>query len=242
VTPSTPSNVIAPVADSHWQILDTDVVEAASLPEKQSYANDLFELSIQAIFNHVERHLTKYPDAKNEETAINLPALSIDGRHYRVAVASSAGGTTLIVQRIQPGGYSGAVGDAMAGISTEDFKALLDRPDELQRIFDESLAEGKLLVTQPPHGDVMIIGGDDYEKRLEAKDSAFIPVMKNTTNLIKAYLDHLERLPVHEETLFDKRRALSTKIAAEQEKNLTRSQKFGRFMSKLWREFLIDMR
>lgn len=217
----TSSAQLGGLSNDHWKVLDAPLPEPSTIQETKRVATSYFETSVEAIFLHVSQNAQKYPSATQVEAngnpaPIHLPALLMNDRYYQVSTSSSQTGTYVRIQRVQPGTKQDAVGDAIGRLSTAEFDALMSEPEKLQAVFDEALAEGQMMLLQTPAGEVIVIGGDDFEKRLEAKDEPYLLIIRKTTELIKNYIDEVERLPINVETLLDKRRALSQQILARQ--------------------------
>lgn len=233
---------------SNWSALEIPLPETPTVDESRSIAARYFETAVEGIFSHVSQLPKEYLTATqfNEDgdpLPIHLPAISMDGRYYQATTSSSKAGTVLKIQRVQPGSKQDSIGDALERLTLDEFNALLDEPEQLGELFDDALTESQLLLIQVPAGEVIVIGGDDYEKRLEPKDEPYLPIVRKTTELLKAYIEQVEKLPVHIETLYDKRRALAERLLAQQAlsavevDSLSKESKVRFFMRYLWRTF-----
>ena len=230
---------IATLSPNHWNILNAPVPTAFELEQIKEHGNQLFDTSVLAIYNHIERNPLKYAGVEDSDNALGLPAIPLGGKYYQVIVSSSEISTVLSVQRVHPESPADDIGNALERISVEDFTRLLDDPQELERVMDEALSDGKLLLAQRPYSDVLIIGGDDYEKRVEYKDAAYATIVTNVARLIKSYLEQLDSLTLSKETLHDKRRALAEKVRTEQaaaNKPEGRMRRFGKQLVRLFLE------
>ena len=230
---------LATLPQNHWEILDAPAPSALELEQIKEHGNQLFDMSVLAIYNHIERNPLKYAGAEDSDNALHLPAIPLNGKYYQVTVSSSEISTVLSVQRVHPESPLDDIGNALEHISVEDFTRLLENPEELERVMTEALSDGKLLLAQRPYSDVLIVGGDDYDKRVEYKDAAYATIVTNVARLIKSYLEQLDTLTLSKETLHDKRKALAEKVRAEQaaaNKPEGRLRKFGKLLFRLFIE------
>jgi hypothetical protein len=224
--------------ENHWEVLEAPVPSRDELEQIQQRGNELFDASVLAIYSHVERNPLKYAGAEDISSALRLPAIPLNGRYYQVTVSSSEISTTLSVQRVHPESPQQDISNALERISVQDFTRLLENPEELEQVMNEALSEGRLLLTQRPYSDVLIIGGDNYDKRLDYTDAGYTTIVTNIAKLIKSYVEELDILSSEKDTLYDKRRALAEKVRAEQEAANKSKGKMKRFGKTLLRLFL----